>query len=114
MFRIQIITIIVNFILLSYVAYLIVKGKLREEYAIVWCICTIILLTFSFWRNGLEVVSRIFGIYQAPNLVFTASIFVVFIYLLHLSVVSSKLQEQNKKLAQELALLKSLIEKGKY
>jgi hypothetical protein len=88
-----------------------VKGKLREEYAIVWCICTAILLVFSFWRNGLEVISKLFGIYQAPNLVFTASIFVVFIYLLHLSVVASKLQEQNKKLAQDLALLKELLNK---
>ena len=111
MFRIQLITIIVNFLFLGYIAYLIVKGKLREEYAIVWCICTVILLVFSFWRNGLELISRLFGIYQAPNLVFTASIFVVFIYLLHLSVVASKLQEQNKKLAQDLALLKELLNK---
>jgi hypothetical protein len=111
MFRIQLITIIVNFIFLGYVAYLIVKGRLREEYAIVWCICTLVLLVFSFWRNGLEIISRLLGIYQAPNLVFTASIFIVFIYLLHLSVVSSKLQEQNKKLAQEIALLKSELNK---
>lgn len=111
MFRIQLITIIVNFLFLGYIAYLIVKGKLREEYAIVWCICTAILLVFSFWRNGLEVISKLFGIYQAPNLVFTASIFVVFIYLLHLSVVASKLQEQNKKLAQDLALLKDQLNK---
>ncbi len=111
MFRIQLITILVNFLFLGYIAYLIVKGKLREEYAIVWCICTVILLVFSFWRNGLELISRLFGIYQAPNLVFTASIFVVFIYLLHLSVVASKLQDQNKKLAQDLALLKELLNK---
>ncbi len=111
MFRIQLITILVNFLFLGYIAYLIVKGKLREEYAIVWCICTAILLVFSFWRNGLEVISKLFGIYQAPNLVFTASIFVVFIYLLHLSVVASKLQEQNKKLAQDLALLKDQLNK---
>ncbi len=111
MIRIQVITIVLNLIFLFYVALLIVRGKLREEYAIIWCISTIILVTFSFWRDGLLVVSRLFGIYEPPNLVFTVSIFVVFVYLLHLSVVSSKLQEQNKKLAQELALLKSSIEK---
>ena len=111
MFRIQLITIIVNVFFLVYIAFLIVKGKLREEYAIVWGLCTLVLMFFSIWRNGLEVVSKLFGIYQAPNLVFTASIFVVFIYLLHLSVVSSKLHEQNKKLAQEIALLKFELEK---
>jgi hypothetical protein len=38
-------------------------------------------------------------------MVFTAAIFVTLIYLLHLSVVASRLHEQNKKLAQEIALI---------
>jgi hypothetical protein len=107
--RIQIIAIIVNVIFISYVGYLIVKGKLREEYSIVWCICTALLLLFSFWRNGLDVLSKLFGIYDPPNMVFTASIFVTLIYLLHLSVVASRLHEQNKKLAQEIALIKNML-----
>ncbi|TSA58893.1 MAG: DUF2304 domain-containing protein [Sediminibacterium sp.] len=107
--RIQIIAIIVNVIFISYVGYLIVKGKLREEYSIVWCICTALLLLFSFWRNGLAVLSKLFGIYEPPNMVFTASIFVTLIYLLHLSVVASRLHEQNKKLAQEIALIKNML-----
>jgi len=106
MFRIQLITIIVNFLFIGYISYLIIKNKLREEYAIVWCLCTFILLIFSFWRNGLNVMSKLFGIYEAPNLVFTASIFVILIYLLHLSVVASKLQNHNKKLSQDIALMK--------
>jgi hypothetical protein len=104
--RIQIITILVNLLFICYVAYLIIKGKLREEYSIVWCVCTVILLIFSFWRNGLQVVSNLFGIYEPPNMVFTAAIFVTLIYLLHLSVVASRLHEQNKKLAQEVSLIK--------
>ena len=107
--RIQIIAIIVNVIFISYVGYLIVKGKLREEYSIVWCVCTGLLLLFSFWRNGLDVLSKLFGIYDPPNMVFTASIFVTLIYLLHLSVVASRLHEQNKKLAQEIALIKNML-----
>jgi hypothetical protein len=94
---------------LLYIARLIVKGKLREEYAIIWIICTLVLVVFSFWRDGLEVFSRILGIYEAPNMVFTSAIFVIMIYLLHLSIVLSKVQEQNKKLAQELALLKEKL-----
>ena len=109
MARIQIITIIISLCFLFYIARLIIKGKLREEYAIVWISCTVILLIFSFWRNGLAVVSRLFGVYEPPNLVFTACVFTIFIYLLHLSVVASKLHQQNKQLAQELALLKDEI-----
>ncbi|MES2807958.1 MAG: DUF2304 domain-containing protein [Bacteroidota bacterium] len=112
MARIQIITILVSFSFLFYIARLIIKGKLREEYSIVWLICTIILIIFSFWREGLDVMSNLFGVFVPANLVFTACIFVVLVYLLHLSVVSSKLQRQNKQLAQELALLKQQMNKA--
>ncbi len=104
--RIQIIAIATSIAFLFYIGRLIIRGRLREEYAIVWIVCTIFLIVFSFWRNGLEVMSHLFGIYQAPNLVFTAVIFALMIYLLHLSVVISKLQEQNKTLAQEIAMIK--------
>lgn len=106
MAKIQIITIVINFFFLLSIAYLIVKGKLREEYAIVWLVCTIFLGIFSIWRNGLEVISRLFGVYDAPNLVFTGFIFIILIYLLHLSIVNSKLQKNLTSLAQEIALLK--------
>ncbi|MEI7669781.1 MAG: DUF2304 domain-containing protein, partial [Pseudomonadota bacterium] len=69
-------------------------------------ICTVVLILFSFWRDGLAVVSDLVGVYSPPNLVFIAAIFAIFIYLLHLSVVISKLQSQNKQLAQDVALLK--------
>ncbi len=111
MAKIQIIAIITSFLFLLFITRLIVKGKLREEYSIVWIICTVILILFSFWRNGLEVMARILGVYEAPNLVFTGAIFVILIYLLHLSVVVSKLHAQNKQLAQDIALLKEKMER---
>ncbi|GAB3915507.1 DUF2304 domain-containing protein [Mucilaginibacter boryungensis] len=106
MARIQIITIITSLLFLFYISRLIIKGRLREEYAIVWCVCTLVLVIFSFWRNGLNVMSKLFGVFEPPNLVFTACIFIILIYLLHLSVVASKLHKHNKQIAQELALLK--------
>ncbi len=104
--RIQIITISVNLLFLCYVIWLIIKGKLREEYSFVWIACTAILIFFSFWRDGLTYMSELFGVYAPPNLVFTGAIFAIFIYLLQMSVVLSKLYAQNKQLAQELALMK--------
>ncbi len=113
MARIQIIAIALSILFLLYIVRLIVRGKLREEYSIVWIVCTIILVLFSFWRDGLVVVSEIVGVYSPPNLVFIAALFAVFIYLLHLSVVVSKLHEENKKLAQEITLLKEEKRKNK-
>ncbi len=109
--RIQIITIIANLFFLGYIGKLIIKGKLREEYAIVWLVITLFMAIFSFWRQGLEIVSRKFGVYDPPNLVFTGFIFLILIYLLHLSVANSKLQKSITSLTQEMALLKQQKEK---
>jgi hypothetical protein len=109
MHKIQFIIIFINSILLFYIARLIIKGKLREEYAIAWIVCTILLMFFSFWRNGLEVLAKAFGIFEAPNLVFTSFIFIILIYLLHLSIVNTKLQKDITKLTQEIALMKQKV-----
>jgi len=111
MIRIQIITILANILFLFYISRLIVKGKLREEYAIVWVICTVFLMVFSFWTDGLELLRKLTGVVVAANLVFTGFIFAILIYLLHLSVVASKLYNDNKKLGQEIALLKEQFNK---
>ena len=103
--RVQLIAICASLLFLAYIGYLIVKGKLREEYSIVWLVCTAVLIAFSFWRSGLDYFSELMGIKDPPNMVFTGAIFAVLIYLLHLSIVASRLQKQNKELAQKIALL---------
>ncbi len=114
MVKIQIIAILVSLLFLLYIVRLIIRGKLREEYSIVWIVCTTILILFSLWRDGLELIADFVGVYEAPNLVFTGAIFAILIYLLHLSIVVSKLHSQNKQLAQEIALLKNkFLEKSK-
>ena len=110
-YKIQIISIIVSLGFLLYVSRLIIKGKLREEYAIFWVISTILLIIFSFWREGLDIIARAVGVYLAPNLVFTSAIFAILIYLLHLSIVVSQLHDKNKTLTQDLALFKERISK---
>ena len=113
MLRIQIIIIIASVAFLFLVFRMVVKGRLREEYSIIWLLFTGMLVVFSFWEKGLLLVTNLVGIYLPTNLVFTVSIFIALVYLLHLSVVASKLQKQNKLLAQEMALMKIEIERLK-
>ncbi len=62
---------------------------------------------FSIWRNGLDVMAKLLGVYYAPALIFLAAIFAIIVFLVHLSVVNSRQHEQIKKLTQEMAILKS-------
>lgn len=107
---IQFISLIGAFIFIGFIFRLIVKGKLREEYSIIWILCTLILIVFSVWRAGLEKISLLMGVYYPPSLIFLAAIFAIIVFLVHLSVVNSRLQNQIKQLAHEVAYLKKQIE----
>ena len=112
-YKIQILSIIGALSFMFFIFRLIAKGKLREEYSIVWIVCTLVLLVFSIWRDGLDVIAKLLGVYYAPSLIFLAAIFAIIVFLVHLSVVNSKQHEQIKKLTQEMALLKSKMEEKK-
>jgi hypothetical protein len=107
--RIQIVAIIASLSFLGSVLMQIKKGKLREEYAFVWILSTFALIALSFWRNGLDLMGHFFGVYEPLNLIFTGAIFAILIYLLHLSITISRLQLQNRTLAQEIVLLKEQL-----
>lgn len=90
---------------------LIVQGRLREEYSIVWILCTLILVVFSIWRKGLEQISLWLGVYYPPSLIFLAAIFAIIVFLVHLSVVNTRLQSQIKTLTHEMAYMKLELER---
>ena len=109
--RIQILAIIASLSFLAGVLLQIQRGKLREEYALVWMLSTFVLIVLSFWRSALNILAHICGVYEPLNLIFAGVIFAILLYLLHLSMTVSKLQLQNKVLSQELVLLKEELQR---
>lgn len=107
---IQIISLLGASLFLAFIFRLIVKGRLREEYSILWIACTLVLILFSIWRKGLEQISLALGVFYPPSLIFLGAIFAILIFLVHLSVVVSRLQNQIKVLSQEVALLRNELE----
>ena len=109
-YRLQLLAISIAVLFMFFIFRLIAKGKLREEYSFIWIICTALLLLFAIWRNGLDVIAKLMGIYYAPSLIFLGAIFAIVIFLVHLSVVNSLQHKQIKDLTQEMALLKEKLE----
>jgi hypothetical protein len=107
---IQIVCITFTLVFLLFIFRLIVKGRLREEFSIIWIITAIIFNVFSFWRSGLDLIAKLLGVYYAPSLLFMVLFVAVILYLVHLSVINTKQQDKIKVLAQELALLKEKLE----
>lgn len=109
-YKIQIISIIGTLLFLAFVGRLVIRGKLREEYSLIWLLCATVLLLLSTWRNGLDYLAQIFGVFYPPSLLFLFLLCAVIGFLVHLSVVNSRQHEQIKKLTHEIAILKQHID----
>lgn len=88
------------------VVELIRRGRLKERYSLLWLFAGSVLLVLSSSRNILEYISNRVGIYYPPSFLFLLAFLFLLLITLHFSVTISGLSEKNKRLAQELALLR--------
>jgi hypothetical protein len=108
--RIQIVAILATLALLLIVFELVRRRRLMERYALLWLFSAGILLGLSVWKQLLDQVASAIGIYYAPSALFVVALGFILVLLLHFSLVVSRLADQNKVLAQRLALLQHRLE----
>ena len=99
--------------LLLLVFELIRRGRLKERYALLWLFSGVTLLLLSLYRGLLEFLARLVGIYYPPSLLFLIAFIFLLLITLHFSSVISGLAEKNKKLAQEVGLLRQAMDELK-
>ncbi len=88
---------------------LIRRNRLKERYSLIWLAASAVLIVFSLWRGLLHFIALSLGIYYPPSFLFLLAIFFLLTLLLHFSVILSSLSEKNKRLAQEIAILKEKV-----
>ena len=87
------------------------RRRLREEYSLLWLATAVVMLVLGLWREPLHILAPVVGIDYPPNLLFLlAALFLLFIQL-HLSTVITKLTQENKEIAQQVALLRYEVER---
>lgn len=91
---------------LATVVALIVRGRLKPRYALLWLVASTALLVTSVWRGLIDRLGDLFGVDYKPSLLFLALDLFLMLILLHMSVVVSRLTDRVRDLAQELALLR--------
>ncbi|OGD22536.1 MAG: hypothetical protein A2W03_18290 [Candidatus Aminicenantes bacterium RBG_16_63_16] len=109
-FRIQVLAIIGSLALVLFILDLIRRRKLKEEFSILWLGMGLVFLVISLFRGLLDKFSILVGIGYPPAALFLILIVGLLIILVHFSVAISELKESNKKLAQQLGLLRQEIE----
>jgi len=94
--------------LLGVTLHLIRRRRLREEYAVLWVLTTLVVLGFVLVPSVLFAVARWLQLDHSVLLLFVVFLFLMGI-LIHYSVVISRHSECEKRLSQEMALLKDEI-----
>jgi hypothetical protein len=110
--RVQIIAIAGSVLVFFVVLRLIQRRKLREEYALFWLAASVVLIALSLWRRSLDVIAAFVGVAYSPSVLILGVIGVGFLLAMHYSISLSRLADQNKRLAQEVALLRQRLENG--
>lgn len=103
---VQAIAIVSTAIVLGVVLELVRRRRLVERYALLWMVTAVAMLVLALLRDAvLDPIADAIGIATPVNLLFIAGFAVVFVLLLHFSIATSRLSEETKILAQEVARL---------
>lgn len=104
---VQIISLFIGLLIFFGIVSLIVTGRLKERYSLLWLIAATGICLLSLSRRFLEYLSLKLGIYYPPSLLFLAGVLFLLVLNISLTVTISRLSSRVDALAQEIALLKS-------
>jgi hypothetical protein len=96
-------------VVLGVVIELIRRRRLQERYALLWIVTGGVMLVLAVWRGALYALADVTGVAYPPSALYMIAGLFVLVVLLHYSTVLSRLSDQNKTLAQRLALLESKL-----
>ncbi len=82
------------------------RRQLSEKYAVLWLVVGVLLLVLTIFPRLLSSVSRAVGIAIPTNLLFFVGIVFLIGVCLHLSWEMSRLENETRKLAEDLAILR--------
>ncbi|GGI43181.1 hypothetical protein GCM10008018_00770 [Paenibacillus marchantiophytorum] len=88
---------------------LIRRQKLQEQYAILWLILGFVMALLSLFPSLLDQISYSLHIYYAPSLLFLLGLLFSLAFIMHLTLVISKLHRKLTRLIQEVALLQEQL-----
>jgi len=102
--------VLVALLVCAFIFELVRRKRLMERYALLWLLAGAIVLVLGLWQGLLTTLAHAVGIYYAPSALFAIAFLFVIVMLVHFSTTVSRLADQNKQLAQRVALLRTMLE----
>ncbi|MEO6463703.1 MAG: DUF2304 domain-containing protein [Candidatus Eisenbacteria bacterium] len=107
--RTRVFVILVGVVILFFILDLVRKKQLREQYALLWILTSVVLCLSAVFIGGVEKLSQMVGIYYPPAFLFLIAILMILVLQFHFSTVISNLRDQNKALIQDVGILASEV-----
>ena len=108
--RARIFAVVLGFVVSLFVINLVRTKKLKEEFALLWLLTSIVLVLTPLVIDYLDLVAYALGIEYPPALIFLLAIISLLLILFQFSMRISRFSEQIKVLIQEVAVLRARIE----
>ena len=102
--KVQVFSILFSLFMFLFILNLVKSKRIREEYSILWFVLSIFLLYLSLDRYAIDRLGLLFGVAYPPSVLTLMTTGFTFLLLIHLTVVITRISEQNKELIQAMAL----------
>lgn len=110
MARLTIVTVVVAVLAFVLVFELLRRRRLRQKYAFLWVLVAGATVLLSVFPGALARASALLGIAVPSNLLFLGSLLILFGVSLQLSIEVGVLEEQSRRLAEEVGALRLRLE----
>lgn len=104
--------IVVALVIMGFIIHLLRSRKLREKYAALWLAVGVVGLVLAIFPAVLEGTARLFGVEVPTNLLFVLAILLLLGVCLHLSLEISRLEDETRVLAENIAILNSVVSRA--
>ena len=105
--KLTVLTAVTGLVLLLIIFELVRRRQLREKYAVLWGAVGIVVLPLGFFPRLLDTVSHLVGVVSGVSLVLFLGVVFLLLVCVHLSWEVSRLEEETRTLAEDLALLRT-------
>ncbi|MFC4140313.1 MULTISPECIES: DUF2304 domain-containing protein [unclassified Microbacterium] len=92
------------------VMWMLLTRRLREKYAIIWILVAIVMILLGAFPAILTSLTHALGVELPANLIFALAIGLLLVVALHLSWELSQLEEETRRSAEEIAILRADVD----
>jgi hypothetical protein len=105
--QLRILTVVAGVAVLGFILELLRRRQLQEKYAILWLVVAIATIPLAIFPRVIDRAADLLGIANGVSLVLFLGVVFLLLVVVHLSWEVSRLEEETRTLAEEVALIRA-------